>query len=130
LIGVAQDMVDLWQYADQRALLKPQYSYSPTERVESLFYAGQSLSFQLNSANNQTHRVAVYLCDYLYQGESVTVEVLDSATGNVLNTQVVASYTAGIYLVYNYQGNITFLITNNIQGPYAPWTAVAAFFWG
>jgi hypothetical protein len=131
LVGVAQDMLNLWEYTDQRALLKPQYSYSPTERVESIFYAGQSMSFQLNSTNNQTpHLIALYFCDYLNQGESVTVKALDGTTGNVLNTQVLTNYTAGIYLVYNYQGNITFVITNNVQIPYGPWSTVAAFFWG
>jgi hypothetical protein len=131
LIGVAQDMLNLWEYTDQRALQKPQYAYSPTERVESVFYAGRSFSVQVNSTNNQIiHRIALYFCDYLNQGESVTLEVLDGATKNVLNTQVLTSYTAGIYLVYNYTGNVTFVIKNNIQSPYAPWATVAAFFWG
>jgi hypothetical protein len=44
---------------------------------------------------------------------------------------VFTDYTGGIYLVYNYVGNITFHVTNN----YDPLTTnpnatVSAFFWG
>jgi hypothetical protein len=113
---------------DPRALLKQQYLYSPTERVESYFHTLTSMDFQLNDSDGQTHRVALYFCDYERAGRSVTVQAIDSGTGAMLDTRSLTNYQAGVYLVYNYTGNITFRVINNNSG--TPTGSVSAFFWG
>ena len=115
---------------DPRALLKVQGQFSPTERVESLYAALSTMSFQVNTSDNQTHRIALYFCDYNFTGASVTVNAIDTPTGNVLNTQMLTGYAGGVYLIYNYQGTITFQIVNNVQTASPPAATVSAFFWG
>jgi hypothetical protein len=115
---------------DPRALLKVQGQFSSTERVESYYAALSSMSFQVNTSDNLTHRIALYFCDYNNTGASVTVNALDTPTGNVLNTQVLASYAGGVYLIYNYQGTITFQVVNNVQTAFPPAATLAALFWG
>jgi hypothetical protein len=113
---------------DPRALLKQQYSYSPTERVESYFHTLSSMDFLVNTTDGQTHRIALYFCDYDRVGRSVTVQALDSGNGTILDTRNLSSYQGGVYLVYNYSGNITFRVINNNGG--TPTGAVSGFFWG
>ena len=40
------------------------------------------------------------------------VDVLDAATQQVLATQTVQAYRAGVYLVWNVQGHVVFRFTN------------------
>jgi len=131
-------LYDIWS-TDPRAPLKQQFSYSPTERVISHWYNRFFMDFQVNTTDNQQHRIAMYVCDWFPlpafaafpQKRSMTVQVLDTDTGAVLDTHVLTDYSGGIYLVYNYIGNITFHVTNNYE-PLStnPNATVSAFFWG
>jgi Bacterial Ig domain len=113
---------------DARAPLKQQPRYSPTERVESYFHTLSSMDFLVNTSDGRAHRIALYLCDYERSGRSVTVQGLDSGTGAVLDTRSLTNYQGGVYLVYNYSGNVTFRIINNNGG--TPTGAMSGFFWG
>ena len=130
--------MDIWS-TDPRAPLKYQYSYSPTEPVISQWYNRFYVDFQLSTADNQTHRIALYFCDWqplqpvaaFPQKRSITVQAIDTDTGAVFNTQVLTDYTAGIYLVYNYKGNVTFHLINNYNGDRdLPNANISSFFWG
>jgi Bacterial Ig domain len=127
--GVNLMLYDLWS-TDPRALLKQYYSYSATERVASWFDAIDTMDFPVSATDGQSHRIALYFCDFDYQGRSVTVEAMDSATGAVYDTRSLTNYEGGIYLVYSYSGTIDFRIINNNPGQYNPTGSVSAFFWG
>jgi hypothetical protein len=127
--NVNLNVLDIWA-TDPRALLKQYYSYSSTERIESYFHTIDSMDFLIQGKDGQTHRIALYFADYENQGRSNTIKVLDTATGAVLDSRSLANYTGGIYLVYNYSGNVTFRIINNNPGQYSPTALVNAFFWG
>jgi hypothetical protein len=65
------------------------------------------------------------------QKRSITVQAVDTDTGAVYDTHVLTDYTAGLYLVYNYKGNITFHIANNYNGDRnLPNANISSFFWG
>jgi hypothetical protein len=123
------NLLNLWA-TDPRALLKQYYSYSATERVESYFHTGTSMDFLVGGADGQSHRIALYFGDYENKGRSVTVQVLDSASSALLDSRPVSNYGAGLYLVYNYSGDVTFRIVNNTPGAFTPTGSVNAFFWG
>ncbi len=120
---------DIWA-SDPRALLKQYYSYSSSERIESYFHTVTSMDFLIGSKDSQPHRIALYFADYERLGRSITVQALDTASGAVLDSRPLTNYQAGIYLVYNYTGNVTFRIVNNNPGQYTPTGSVSAFFWG
>jgi hypothetical protein len=113
---------------DPRALLKQQPSFSPTERVESYFHTLSSMDFLIGTNDGQAHRIALYFCDYDRAGRSVMVETLDTGTGSILDTRTLTSYQGGVYLVYNYSGNVTFRVINANAG--TPTGAFSGFFWG
>jgi len=75
---------------------------------------GSSFNIDITGFAGQTHQVALYLLDWDYNNtRSQTVQLVDSATGAVLDTRSVTSFSAGQYLVYNISGNVRFVITNN-----------------
>jgi hypothetical protein len=131
-------LIDIWT-SDPRAPLKQQYAYSATERVMSQWYSRYSMDFQVSATDGQQHRIAVYFADWqplaspaaFPQKRSITIQAIRTDTGAVLDTQALADYTGGVYLVYSYTGNVTFRVVNN----WAPLTDnpnanVSAFFWG
>ena len=64
--------------------------------------------------------MALYLLDWDGNNSRVTrVDVLDAATQQVLATQTVQAYQAGVYLVWNVQGHVVFRFTNVGSGPNA-----------
>src|SRR5204862_297149 len=78
-----------------------------TERIESYWHTVTSMDFLITSSDAPSHRIAPYFADYQRQGRSTTIQVLNSATGTVLDSRQLTDYTGGIYLIYNYTGNVT-----------------------
>ncbi|HUB80488.1 MAG TPA: Ig-like domain-containing protein [Bryobacteraceae bacterium] len=130
-----QRLLDIWSCfatpCDPRQLLKIQYSYDPNERVKSYFYNRDYADFQVNTTDGQTHRIALYFCDYEFYGRSITVTARNSNTGATLDTRTLASYSGGVYFVYNYTGNVDFWISDNFPlTDLIPNATVSGFFWG
>jgi hypothetical protein len=126
--AVNLSLLDIWA-TDPRALLKPNYAYSPTERVESYFHTPTSMDFLVSSPLGQVNRIALYFCNYQNEGRSESLQALDTRTGALLDARAVPNADGGVYLVYNYSGPVTFRVTNTLSSP-TPTAAVAAFFWG
>jgi hypothetical protein len=127
--NVNLNVLDIWA-TDPRALLKQTYAYSNTERIESYFHTPDSMDFLISASDGQSHRIALYFADYQNQNRSNTVKVLDTASGATLDSRALTNYSGGVYLVYNYSGNVTFRIINNNPGQFNPTALVNAFFWG
>jgi hypothetical protein len=108
-----------WTWAasttDVRAL---QQSSTSTSRIAACWYAGSSFSVDVNLTDGLSHQVALYLLDWDHQGRSERVDVLDAASGNVLNTQTVSNFSGGEYVVFTVSGHVQFKLTN-LAGPNA-----------
>ena len=94
---------------------------SATSIIDSVFD-----QFDINLTDGQPHRVAFYLMDW-NNGYSESVQVLDQATNAVLDTQTVASYNTGRWLVYTLRGRVLVKFTRT-GGSYAQ--VSGAFFGG
>ncbi|BDI33099.1 hypothetical protein CCAX7_51500 [Capsulimonas corticalis] len=57
------------------------------------------------------HQVALYGVDWDANGRSETIQVVDGATGAVLDTEELNTYVAGKYLVWNVQGQVIFRVS-------------------
>ena len=64
--------------------------------------------------DGQTHQLALYLLDWdgYGGGRSEQVQILNAATGQVLDTESVSNFSNGEYLIWNVSGNIQIKITN------------------
>ena len=138
-VNVNQRLVDTWSCSpdpgftcDPRELQKQPYAYSPLERVEGYYYSRMSDDFQLSTTDGQTHRIALYFCDYEFYGRQISVIAHNTNTGAVLDTRTLNNYSGGVYLVYNYTGNVDFEVLDNIvpTTDYIPNGTVSGFFWG
>ncbi len=92
---------------DIRALQK---ASNPAARIAGVWYASGSFTVDLNIADSNTHQVALYCLDWDQLGRSETVAITD-ANGNVLNSQSVANFGGGVYLVWNVSGHVKIQVT-------------------
>ncbi len=77
----------------------------------------KSYDLDCNLTDGATHQVALYGLDWDVNGRSEDIQVLDAATGAVLDTQDLNTYVNGKYLVWNVQGHIIFRVSVT-----SPWT--------
>jgi hypothetical protein len=93
--------------ADARALLK----WAGPGRIASTWYTWSSFSADINFTDGQTHQVAMYFLDWDWGGRSETVDVLDAATGALLDHRTMAAFSGGQYLVWNLSGHVLIRVT-------------------
>jgi hypothetical protein len=111
-----------WTYSstdsDKRALWKN----DGTGRIAGIWYSRypttNSFYIDLNLADGGTHRLAVYALDWYNQGRAIQTDVLNSATGEVLDTRQLQSFSSGQYLVWDVKGAIQ-LRVSTLAGPNA-----------
>lgn len=136
-VNVNQRLLDIWSCSDghtcdPREPNKQPYSYTSAERVESYYYNRMWDDFQINTSDGATHRIALYFCDYEFYGRQVQVVAHNTSTGAVLDTRLLSNYSGGVYLIYNYTGNVDFEVIDNITPTtdLIPNGTISGFFWG
>src|SRR5581483_8076126 len=82
--------------ADLRALQKPA---APGDRIAAAWYSTTTFTVDVNLTGG-ANQVALYLLDWDSNGRSERVDVLDAASGKVLDTRTVNSFVGGEYLVW------------------------------
>ena len=70
------------------------------------------MSFDLNLTDGKVHEVSLYAADWDNKGRSEQVQIIDAATGTVLDTETLSSFTGGEYLSWNVSGNVVIKVTN------------------
>jgi serine protease len=76
---------------DPRALQQP----GSASRIAACWYASGSFTVDLNLTDGQQHRVALYLLDWDSQGRSERIDILDAASGAILDSRSAAGFAAG-----------------------------------
>ena len=100
---------------DIRALQRPP---AFADRFSSAWFnnvgAAPALAFDFAFADFQVHRVAFYFCDFDNQNRTQKIEVFDISQAGapvLLDTQTIAGFVAGQYLVWELQGKVRMQIT-------------------
>ncbi len=83
-----------------------------TGRTATAWYTATTMSFNLDFTDGQTHKVSLYAVDFDSKGRSEQVQVIDNATGQVLNSETLSSFQMGEYLTWNISGSVTIKVTN------------------
>jgi hypothetical protein len=100
-----------WTWAssttDSRALQNP----SGSGRIAACWYSGSSFSVDVDLSDGQLHDLELYLVDWDSTSRAETVTISDAASGAVLSTQTVSSFSAGVYLDYAVSGNLVITFT-------------------
>jgi hypothetical protein len=80
-------------------------------RLAATWYA-DTFALDVNLTDGQTHRVGVYLLDWDAQGRSARVDVVDAATGAVLDSRTASAFQGGTYLSWDLGGHVRLVVTN------------------
>jgi hypothetical protein len=98
--------------SDPRALAVP-----GAGRIAATWY---NTSFSLNIAFNdgKTHLVALYAVDYSNQNRAQTIQIVDPSTNNTLDSEALANFSGGVYLLWNVTGQVQITVTST-AGPNA-----------
>jgi hypothetical protein len=99
-----------WETAtqDPRALLRPG---SATDRVAATWYTHGEMFVDVNLTDGQKHAVSMYMVDWDRLGRAQRVEVLDAATGQVLDSRDVSGFENGRYLTWELSGHVRLRVT-------------------
>lgn len=81
------------------------------KRIAAVWYANPIFTVNLGFTDGQTHDVGFYIADYDSRGRSEKIEILDAATGAVLNSRTETSFVTGRYLVWRLSGNVNVRFT-------------------
>jgi hypothetical protein len=92
---------------DVRALQKP----GSSDRIAACWYAFGSFNVDVNLTDGQAHKVTLYLLDWDSTARAELVDVLDAATGTVLDTRNASNFNGGLYLTYSVAGHVIFRFT-------------------
>ncbi len=63
-----------------------------------------------NLKDGALHQVALYGLDWDMNGRSADIQVIDAASGKLLDSQELNTYATGKYLVWNVQGHVIFRV--------------------
>ena len=94
----------VWDSApsDSRALQRP----SGVGRIASCWYTATSFVHDLNFIDGLSHQLALYVLDWDASSRIERIDVLDAATGAVLDTRTVSGFTGGQYIVWTVRGHV------------------------
>jgi hypothetical protein len=106
------DWLWAWSTTDTRALQLP----GSTARTAGCWYSSTSFTIDVRITDGQTHRVALYFCDWDSGGRNQTVELINGDTGAVVNAQSLSGFSAGRYLIWDLKGNFKIRVTNKLAG--------------
>ena len=94
------------QTTDKRALQNP----GGTGRVSACWFTYNSFTVSVNLNDGQSHVLSLYACDWDSEGRSEQIQISDAATGAVLDTESISSFSGGIYLTWAVGGNVVITV--------------------
>jgi hypothetical protein len=96
---------------DVRAL---QTSSGASTRTATCYYSHASSSFDinLNLADGNPHKIALYLVDWDSTVRTQTISILDANSKAVLSTENYSGFHNGEYAVWNIKGNVIIQVTH------------------
>jgi hypothetical protein len=101
----SQSLVYTWSGSttDVRALQKS----AASDRIASTWYSSSGFGIDVNLADGKSHVVSAYLLDYDSGGvRAETIDVVDAASGALLDSHNLSGFSSGQYLVWNITGHV------------------------
>jgi uncharacterized protein (TIGR03790 family) len=75
-------------------------------RIASAWYNWTEMTFDINLTDGQEHELALYCLDWEAAGRVLSFEVVNTATGAVLDSRSVSDFAQGKYAVWNLKGHV------------------------
>jgi hypothetical protein len=112
-VAITGELNTIWTLptTDVRALQR----VTDSGNIASTLYSATFFTVDLAFTDAAPHTVAMYFLDWDGLNRAQTVQVLDGATGAVLDTRSLSHFSNGSYLVWTMTGHVTVKITNTAQ---------------
>ena len=81
-----------------------------TSRLAACWF-GSSFSVDVNLTDGQSHDLALYALDWDAAGRSEQIQITNAATGNLLDTETISSFSGGEYLQWAVSGDVVVNVT-------------------
>ncbi len=111
--GHRAECLDVGDVDDRR----PGAAARGSDRVMAAWY-GNTFTIDVNVTGSQPRQIAVYSADYDNWGRQQRFDVVDAATGAVLDTRTLTAFTAASTCVWTVQGHVLIRVTR-LAGPNA-----------
>jgi hypothetical protein len=92
--------------AHTTSYLAPYLPGDTTDRIASCWYSSAQLAFDIAISDGKPHRLSVYFWDASASGRQQRIDLIDLATGAVLDTRTLSNFSKGIYLTWDITGSI------------------------
>jgi hypothetical protein len=94
---------------DSRALQK---AGTAPDRFAGTLYAASTFTLDVNLLDGLTHQIALYGVDFDALGRQESIDLLDAATGALLDHRLVTAFSGGQYQVWQVTGHVTIRVSN------------------
>ena len=95
-------------------------------KIAAAWYNISSFTLNVNFSDTNAHVVALYAMDYDTKGRAETIQIVDAATNNVLDSQALANFSNGAYLVWTITGQVKI----NVTATAGPNAVISGIFFG
>ena len=99
---------------------------SGSARLAAAWFNSSAFSLTMNVTGGTPQQFSLYALDWDAKGRLETIQVVDTGTGDVLDTRTISSFANGVYLVWNISGSVTI----NISATGGPNAVVSGVFFG
>lgn len=82
-----------------------------TTRIASCWYGASAFTVDVSVTDGKSHRLAAYFLDWDNIGRSERVELIDVATGSILDSRTISNFQNGIYEVWEVSGDVMIRVT-------------------
>ena len=87
-------------------------------RIASTYYSATNFTINLNFTDGNTHKVSLYLLDWLGSSRAETITITDANSNALLSTEPYSSFGNGEYAEWNISGHVVITVTKT-GGPNA-----------
>jgi hypothetical protein len=94
---------------DVRALQKG--APGATDRIASTWVSNSSFNIDINFLDGNSHPVGFYCLDWDARNRAERFDIIDLASGTVLDSRTVSGFSNGQYLIWNLHGNVRVRVT-------------------
>jgi hypothetical protein len=93
-----------YQWSDYSSDVRALQKTTDGNRIAACWYAEGSFTVDYNFVDGTTHKLSLYFLDWDNGGRSQLVEILDAASGAVLDSKTVSNFAGGVYYSWNAKG--------------------------
>jgi RHS repeat-associated protein len=108
-VGVTGESTAVWDpgATDARALQKS----GGTDRIAACWYSATQFTIDVDLTDGLAHEVGLYALDWDTTDRAERIDVVDAATGAVIDSRTVSSFNGGKYLEWEVRGDVQLRVT-------------------